>query len=1153
MKHTYLSAFLFKIFLSLCFYISINFSAVSQTLSSAAGQNHSLFICSDSTVMVCGLNSSGQLGDGTTSQRVTPVQLTTLSGIIAVSAGGNGNANHSLFLKSDGTVWACGSNSSGQLGDGTTSQRNTPVQVSGLTGIKAISAGGVHSLFLKSDGTVWACGFNLYGQLGNGTTVQKNTPVKITVLSGIIAIAAGGNHSLFLKSDGTVWACGKGGSGALGYGSISDKSTPVQAASLSGIIGISGGYQHSLFVKNDGAAWACGSNGSGQLGDGTTTQRTSPVLVNIISNITAVAAGGQHSLFLKNDGTVWACGANHYGQFGDGTTTGQTSPVQSNIISAAYIAAAGGTGGLHSLFLKSSGSPWSCGRNSYGQLGDGTTSSSPLPIQPGSLCTPALPDPPISGGDADVCSSLLPVVLTAIPPSGCTVDWYDAPSGGTLLLSGSNNFSAGSAGTYYAESRETSTGFVSASRTAVSLSVSATPAPPSSGGNQTICADAVPAVLTVSSPDSVVWYDAPAAGNILSTGNNYTVSSAGTYYAEAVSTSSGCTSASRTAVSLSINALPSLSANTSASTVCSGTSVTLTGSGASSYVWTGGVTDGVGFVPGSTQTYTVTGTDVNGCTNTASQTITVNSLPAVGANASAGSVCAGTSVTLSGSGAVSYVWTGGVTDAVGFIPASTQSYTVTGTDGNGCTNTASRTVTVMAVPSLSMSKVNATCTSINGMAAATASSGVSPYTYLWSNGGTASAISYIAPGNYTCTVSGSNGCGSSGTVSVTAVPCGPTKLQPAYCGISLTSMAQTLYCIAVTGATNYQYRITQQQLGFSTIYTRNAGSSTTFYMSAVNGLLYNTIYNVEVRAYVSNVWGRWGVMCTVKTPVTVPLTYVLAPDCGDTLPVIDKQVSCYVVYNATKYEWKWENASIGFSKTIQTVSNKLNPVSVSGIAYAQTYTVTVRSYVGSWSSFGPVCTVSTPASVPLTKLTSYCPGTTPALSTQLNCSAVGGTTSYQYHITGGGGFDKYFTSGSSSTNFKLSWVSGTTINKTYNVSVRAYSCGTWGNFGTICAVTTGPLPRFAGEPDEMEASMNLYPNPVSGGQINISFEGMNESGDASIEIYNMMGEKIYSLQEYYSPSDVIPVFVDERFAGGIYFVSAVINGERFYKKISIVQ
>lgn len=342
---------------------------------------HSLFFCNDSTAWACGENSAGQLGDTTRTPRKTPVQVYSLSGIISVAAGGfsAGAGGHSLFLKNDGTVWACGSNSFGQLGDSTITFTSTPIQINSLSGIIAISAGRTHSLFLKNDGTVWACGNNTSRQLGDGTTTHRITPVSIGSLSGITAVSAGNDHSIFLKNDGTVWTT---------WGS---SGIPVQISSLSGITAVSAGGFHSLFLKNDGTVWANGSDIYGQLGDGPfNSSGSTPVQVTSLSGITAISAGWVHSLFLKNDGTVWACGNNANGQLGDGTTVDKRlTPVKSGSLSGIIEISAGGIYQSygHSLFLKNDGTVWACGYNNYGQLGDGTNVNKYTPVQVTGLCS----------------------------------------------------------------------------------------------------------------------------------------------------------------------------------------------------------------------------------------------------------------------------------------------------------------------------------------------------------------------------------------------------------------------------------------------------------------------------------------------------------------------------------------------------------------------------------------------------------------------------------------------------------------------------------------------------------------------------------------------------------------------------------------------
>jgi alpha-tubulin suppressor-like RCC1 family protein len=157
----------------------------------SSGPYHSVAAKSDGTAWAWGANTSGQLGDGSQINRLAPIQVPGLNGVTKVAAAGGfdgfNGIGHALALKSDGTVSAWGRNTDGQLGDGTLTQRLSPVAVTGLTGAIAIAASQFHSLALKSDGTVWAWGNNSVGQLGDGTLINRTAPVAVTGLAGVVA------------------------------------------------------------------------------------------------------------------------------------------------------------------------------------------------------------------------------------------------------------------------------------------------------------------------------------------------------------------------------------------------------------------------------------------------------------------------------------------------------------------------------------------------------------------------------------------------------------------------------------------------------------------------------------------------------------------------------------------------------------------------------------------------------------------------------------------------------------------------------------------------------------------------------------------------------------------------------------------------------
>jgi gliding motility-associated-like protein len=247
-------------------------------------------------------------------------------------------------------------------------------------------------------------------------------------------------------------------------------------------------------------------------------------------------------------------------------------------------------------------------------------------------------------------------------------------------------------------------------------------------------------------------------------------------------------------VLVTVNLLANVTAGAD-QTVCNGTAVTLSGSGAVTYIWDNGVTDGLAFTPSTTTTYTVTGTDANGCVNTDQVVVNVNALPAVGAGNDQ-SICLGANATLSGSGATTYAWNNGVTNAVAFSPAATATYTVTGTDGNGCINTDQVVVTVNALPTVDAGIDQTIC---NG--AQVTLSGGGATTYTWNNGVTNStAFSPATTTTYTVTGTDANGCQNTDEVLVTV-----NALPSVGAGTDVVVCAGATVTLSGSGATTYTW------------------------------------------------------------------------------------------------------------------------------------------------------------------------------------------------------------------------------------------------------------------------------------------------------------------------------------------------------------
>jgi alpha-tubulin suppressor-like RCC1 family protein len=326
---------------------------------------------SSSKAFSWGYNQDGELGNGTTTNTNTPGTVSNLTNVKSVKAG----CSHGLALLKNGTVRAWGYNGNGELGDGTNTHSTTPVKVENITNVKAISAGCSHSLALKEDGSVWAWGFNHYGQLGNGKTgTSSNVPFKVGSLgTGARGIAAGYHFSLALMKNGTVKSWGSNTDGQLGNGTNTSRDTPGAVRGLANVkaIATDSYAEFALALTSNATVKSWGYNGFGQLGDGTYTNRSTPVGVKNLTNVKAVAAGGYHSLALLKSGKAKSWGPNDFGALGDGgTTTWRNTP--GPVLGLSNVRSISG-GAYHSLAVLESGNARSWGNNEHGQLGNGTS------------------------------------------------------------------------------------------------------------------------------------------------------------------------------------------------------------------------------------------------------------------------------------------------------------------------------------------------------------------------------------------------------------------------------------------------------------------------------------------------------------------------------------------------------------------------------------------------------------------------------------------------------------------------------------------------------------------------------------------------------------------------------------------------------------
>lgn len=543
---------------------------------------------------------------------------------------------------------------------------------------------------------------------------------------------------------------GAGGSGAVG-GNGSFGGVGGNGSSVSGTFTVTPGDVLNVFVGGAGATPTGGYNGGGAGGSQNAGGGggASDVRVNgtALTDRIIVAAGG-------GGGGRGGCETNtvYGGAGGSGSANG--APGTDAPTSGGN--AGGGAGGL------SSGAAGGAGSGCGGFLG-----------APGTAGVTGVGG---NGGNGQACCCF---TFGSIPGGGGGGGGYlgggggGGGSAGTTGCSGNDKGGGGggAGGTNYTAGGATAVSVVASSQTSngvvtISYNDPLAGAPSFTSAPNGFCAN-TSQTYTVSAFPNATSYNWTATGGItINSGNGSTsvvttVASAGTLSVEAV-TPCGNSASVSTSVNI-VYALPSVTASTTDGVVCAGESVTLTGGGATTYVWNNGVTDGSAFVPASSLSYNVTGTDVNNCTGSASVGVNVNSLPTVTANASSQAVCAGESVTLTGGGASTYVWDNSVTDGVSFVPAGTLNYSVTGTDANNCSNTSAVSVTVNSLPAVTASIDNASICAGGNITL----TGGGASTYTWTDGAV-DGTSFAPAGSNTYTVTGTDGNNCSATASVSS-------------------------------------------------------------------------------------------------------------------------------------------------------------------------------------------------------------------------------------------------------------------------------------------------------------------------------------------------------------------------------------------------
>lgn len=342
----------------------------------SASSTHSMAIMADGTLWGWGSNYKGQLGDGTTEDRATPVKI--MDNVVSVSAG----YEYTMAIKTDGSLWAWGNNLFGRLGDGSDKSQLRPVKV--MDQVAMVSAGQYFTMAVKTDGSLWAWGDNSHGTLGNGEyhpaldSFSLIEPLPIKIMDDVKYVSVSSDHTLAIKTDDTLWGWGSNYYGQLGNGLYGNEwnryAGPFQTVPtkiMENVAAVSAGGSNSMAIKTDGTLWGwggkCEALGVENAGDmkSASGMRIQANPIQVMEDVAAVSTSSTGAMAIKTDGTLWGWGNNRNGYLGIGSERENVIlPIQLlDHVSAVSTSS-------HTIIAKDDGSIWTWGNNSDGQLGN---------------------------------------------------------------------------------------------------------------------------------------------------------------------------------------------------------------------------------------------------------------------------------------------------------------------------------------------------------------------------------------------------------------------------------------------------------------------------------------------------------------------------------------------------------------------------------------------------------------------------------------------------------------------------------------------------------------------------------------------------------------------------------------------------------------